>query len=77
MGKIFYISVTETLNRVVKVEAEDLDSAIDIIEDACTRNDLCLDYNDFVDREEEDVTEETEEYIKAGYNKSTDFEEVE
>ena len=76
MKKTFYISVTETLSRVVKVEAEDLNSAIDIIEDACARNDLCLDYNDFVGREEEDVTDEIKEYIRAGYSKPTDFKEV-
>ena len=76
MKKTFYISVTETLSRVVKVEAEDLNSAIDIIEDACARNDLCLDYNDFVDREEEDLTDEIKEYIRAGYSKPTDFKEV-
>lgn len=76
MEKYFYVSVTETLNRIVKVKANSYDEAVDIIEEACARNDLDLDYRDFVDRTEEDVTVEVESLIEEGYVKETNYEEV-
>lgn len=76
MKKYFYVSVTETLNRVVKVKAESFDEAADIVEEACCRDDLELDYRDFVDRNEEDETSNVESLIKDGFAKETDYEEV-
>lgn len=76
MKKYFYVSVTETLNRVVKVKAESFDEAVDIVEEACARDDLELDYRDFVDRNEEDETSNVESLIKDGFVKETDYEEV-
>lgn len=76
MKKYFYVSVTETLNRVVKVEAESFDEAVDIVEEACNRDDLELDYRDFVDRSMEDETIDVESLITDGFAKETDYEEV-
>lgn len=76
MKKYFYVSVTETLNRVVKVEAESFDEAVDIVEEACSRDDLELDYRDFVDRSMEDETIDVESLITDGFAKETDYEEV-
>ena len=57
--KTFYISVTETLNRIVEVHAESSDEAIEKVEDACNDGTVELDWKDFVDRDIQDETEET------------------
>lgn len=57
--KTFYISVTETLNRIVEVQAESSDEAIEKVEDACNDGMVELDWKDFVDRDIQDETEET------------------
>ena len=62
--KKFYISVTELLNRVVTVEAENLNEAIEKVEEACNDNIVELDWRDFVDRIIEDETEQTESEIQ-------------
>lgn len=57
--KTFYISVTETLNRIVEVHAESSEEAIAKVEDACNDGIVELDWKDFVDRDIQDETEET------------------
>ena len=57
--KTFYISVTETLNKIVEVHAEDSSEALQKAEDAYYNGEIELDYNDMVDTDFEDKTEET------------------
>lgn len=57
--KTFYFSVTETLNRIVEVHANDADEAYEKVEEACNNDEIELDWQDFVDREITDETEET------------------
>lgn len=45
------ISVREILKRTVIVEAENLEEAIQKVEDAVERNEILLDYDDYDDRE--------------------------
>lgn len=71
--KTFYISVTETLNRVVAVEAEDLDEAFEKIEEACNAGIVDLTSKDFVRREFENETDVTEELITDGISRASDY----
>lgn len=57
--KTYYISVTETLNRIVEVHAEDSSEALQKAEDAYYNGEIELDYNDMVDTDFNDETEET------------------
>jgi hypothetical protein len=57
--KTFYISVTETLKRIVEVHAEDSSEALQKAEDAYYNGEIELDYNDMVDTDFNDETEET------------------
>ena len=57
--KTFYISITETLNKIVEVQAEDEYEAISKVEDAYYSDEVELDYNDKVDTDFNDETEET------------------
>lgn len=57
--KTFYISVTETLNKIVEVHAEDSSEALQKAEDAYRNGEIELDYNDMVDTNFNDETEET------------------
>lgn len=57
--KTFYISVTETLNRIVEVHAEDKYEAIQKATDAYRDGQIVLDSDDFVVAEFNDETEET------------------
>lgn len=66
MKKTFYISVTETLNRVVAVEAEDFEEAYALVEEATNSGEVELTAEDFADRDFSNETEETEEMIKDG-----------
>lgn len=49
--KTYYISVTETLNKIVEVHAEDSSEALQKAEDAYYNGEIELDYNDMVDTE--------------------------
>lgn len=55
--KTFYISVTETLNKIVEVQANDEYEAIYKVKDAYYNNEFELDWKDFVDNEFEDDTQ--------------------
>lgn len=57
--KTFYISVTEALNRIVEVHAEDTNEALQKVEDAYYNGEVVLDSEDFVDTDFNDETEET------------------
>lgn len=68
--KTFYISVTETLNKIVEVQAEDSSEALQKAEDAYYNGEVVLDYNDYVDAQFEDDTEGTlESYDNGGLPK--------
>ena len=54
--KTFYISVTETLNKIVEVHAEDSSEALQKAEDAYYNGEIELDYNDMVDTDFNDET---------------------
>ena len=57
--KTFYISITETLNKIVEVHAEDSSEALQTAEYAYYNGEIVLDYNDMVDTDFNDETEET------------------
>ena len=57
--KTFYISVTETLNKIVEVHAEDSSEALQKAEDAYYNEEIVLDSDDFFERDFNDETEET------------------
>ena len=57
--KTFYISVTETLNKIVEVHAETSEEALQKAENAYDNCEVELDYNDMVDTQFNDETEET------------------
>ena len=57
--KTFYISVTETLNRIVEVHAEDEYEAIHKVSDAYYDGQIVLDSDDYVDVDFDDVTDDT------------------
>lgn len=68
--KTYYISITETLNRIVEVRAEDQYEAIQKVSDAYYAGDIVLDSEDFVDTEFEDDTERLlESYDNGGLPK--------
>lgn len=58
--KTYYISITETLNRIVEVHAEDSNEALQKAEDAYYNGEIVLDSEDFVDT---DFTDETEQML--------------
>lgn len=73
--KTYYISITETLNKIVKVKAEDEREALHKASDAYYRGEVVLDSEDFVDTDFNDETEETlNNYENGGMPK---FDEVE
>ena len=57
--KTFYISVTETLNRIVEVHAKDSGEALQKAEDAYYNGEIVLDSEDFVGTDFNDETEKT------------------
>ncbi len=57
--KTFYISVTETLNRIVEVHAEDKYEAIQKVSDAYCDGQVVLDSDDYVEVDFSDVTDDT------------------
>ena len=57
--KTYYIRVTETLDRIVEVHAEDLGEALQKAEDSYYNGEIVLDSEDFVDTQFNDETEET------------------
>lgn len=57
--KTYYISITETLNKVVEVKAEDEREALHKASDDYYRGEVVLDSEDFVDTDFNDETEET------------------
>lgn len=68
--KTFYISITETLNKIVEVQAEDEYEAIHKVSDAYYAGDIVLDSEDFVDTEFENDTERLlESYDNGGLPK--------
>lgn len=74
--KTFYISVTETLNRVVAVDAEDLDEAIEKVENACNSSVVDLTAEDFVGREFENETVEVEQSILYGCVEASQYQKI-
>ena len=57
--KTYYISVTETLNKIVEVHAENEQEALQKAEDSYYNGEIVLDSEDFVDTQFNDETEET------------------
>ena len=45
--KRYYVSVTETLNKVVSVDAESENEAVQKVQDAYNNSDIVLDYGNF------------------------------
>ena len=68
--KTYYISVTETLNKIVEVHADSEQEALQKAEDSYYNDEFELDYNDRVDTEFEYDTEGTlESYDNGGMPK--------
>ena len=57
--KTFYISITETFNKIVEVQAEDSNEAIQKVDEAYSNGEIALDEKDFLDSDIFDATEET------------------
>lgn len=65
--KTYYIKVTETLNKIVEVHAENEQEALQKAEDSYYNDEFELDYSDRVDTEFENDTEGTlESYDNGG-----------
>lgn len=68
--KTFYISITETLNKIVEVHAEDSIEALQKAEDAYYNGEIVLDSEDFVDTDFNDETDRLlESYDNGGLPK--------
>lgn len=68
--KTYYIKVTETLNKIVEVHAENEQEALQKAEDSYYNDEFELDYSDRVDTEFENDTENTlESYDNGGMPK--------
>ena len=68
--KTYYISVTESLVKIVEVHAENEQEALQKAEDSYYNDEFELDYNDRVDTEFENDTEGTlESYDNGGMPK--------
>lgn len=67
--KTFYISVTETLNKIVEVQANNECEAIHKVSDAYYNDEFELNHNDFVDTDFEDDTERLLESYDGGLPK--------
>ncbi len=68
--KTFYISVTETLNKIVEVQAESSEEALRKAEDAYDADEFELDHDDMEDLEFEDDTDRLlENYDNGGMPK--------
>ena len=68
--KTYYISVTEILNKIVEVHADSEQEALQKAEDSYYNDEFELDYNDRVDTEFENDTEDTlESYDNGGMPK--------
>lgn len=74
--KTFYIAVTETLSKVVRIEAEEELDALDKVDAAFNEGLYSLNGEDFVDRQVEDETNEWEPMIYDNIYKKEDFMEV-
>lgn len=59
--KRYYVSVTETLNKVVSVDAESVEEAVRKVQDAYNNSDIVLDSENFAGEEIEIETEEAQE----------------
>lgn len=57
--KTFYISITETFNKIVEVQAEDGNEAVQKVDEAYSNGEIALDEKDFLDSDIFDATEET------------------
>lgn len=64
--KRYYVSVTETLNKVVSVDAESEEEAVDIVRDAYDNCDIILDSDNFTG---EVVQVEPDQDFYIGYEK--------
>lgn len=51
MSKIYEIEIEETLQKVVKIEANSIDEAIDIAKEKYSNQEYILDYQDYKDTE--------------------------
>lgn len=66
MLKEYEIEIKETLQKIVKIEANSLDEAIDIVNEKYSNEEIILDENDFKDVE---FSEYQEENIKQKQKK--------
>lgn len=76
MKKTCYISITETFNRIVAVDVDDVNAAMELAEHACRVGLIELNSEDFVAREVEDLTEDINSAIKEGYIEADRYEKI-
>lgn len=57
--KTFYISITETFNKIVEVQAENSNEAMQKVDEAYSNGEVALDEKDFLNSDIFDATEET------------------
>lgn len=76
MSQTFYISVTETLSKVVRVEAADVFEAIEKVEEGFCEKYSLDPINDFVDRQVDDETDEWDSMIQQNFCTKENFQEI-
>lgn len=59
--KKYRILITETLQKVVEVEAENFSDAYDLVVEKYRDGNIVLDYDDFIDSQIENFTSETKD----------------
>ena len=64
--KRYYVSVTETLYKVVSVDAESEDEAVSVVNDSYNNCEIVLDSDDFIG---EQVQVESDQQFYADYEK--------
>lgn len=53
--KTFDIEITETLSRVITIDAEDIDEALALVKEEYNTGEIVLDSSDFVDYEIQEI----------------------
>ena len=67
MSKIYEIEIEETLQKVVKIEANSIDEAIDIAKEKYSNQEYILDYQDYKDTEFREYKDEVMLYFSINF----------
>ena len=67
MSKIYEIEIEETLQKVVKIEANSIDESIDIAKEKYSNQEYILDYQDYKDTEFREYKDEVMLYFSINF----------